>query len=238
MSRSQQHQKVIIAVLVCWQLHTFQDSVDNSSIDKVETSLEWQEYFSQFRDITDALPCHIHLPVCLLIMDPHNRAPKKNRSHGNKVLLQNTTNLIQRPCYHWGCPCQHPAGNWTTQRPPDHRKEMQTAVVWSCLPFIRSGQNHLARQSERGKKTRQTEEEMGRQHQGMDRPGLPSPRGQRRTAKNGGNWLWNHLRCPNDPRSEGIDDDDDDDDELVVPSHLQLQHSDSAGGPSLSLLAK
>ena len=32
-----------------------------------------------------------------------------------------------------------------------------------CLPFIRSGQNHLARHSERGKKTRQTEEEVGRQ---------------------------------------------------------------------------
>ena len=30
---------------------------------------------------------------------------------------------------------------------------MQTAVVWSCLPLIRSGQNHLARHSERGKKT-------------------------------------------------------------------------------------
>ena len=54
--------------------------------------------------------------------------------------------------------------------PPDHRKETQTAVVWSCLPFIRSGQNHFARHSERGKKTRQTEEEVGTQHQGMDRP--------------------------------------------------------------------
>ena len=31
-------------------------------------------------------------------------------------------------------------------------------------PFIRSGQNHLARHSERGKKTRQTKEEVGRQH--------------------------------------------------------------------------
>ena len=40
------------------------------------------------------------------------------------------------------------------------------------LPFIRSGQNHLARYSERGKKTRQTEEEVRRQHQGMDRPGV------------------------------------------------------------------
>ena len=35
-------------------------------------------------------------------------------------------------------------------------------MVWSCLLFIRSGQNHLARHSEWGKKTRQTEEEVGR----------------------------------------------------------------------------
>ena len=46
------------------------------------------------------------------------------------------------------------------------------AVVWSCLPFIRSGQKNLARHSERGRKTRRTEEEIGRQHQGMDRPGV------------------------------------------------------------------
>ena len=71
-----------------------------------------------------------------------------------------------------GSPCQDPAGSWTTRRPPDDHKETQTAVVWSCLPFIRSGQNHLARQNERGKKTRQTEEEVGRQHQEMDRPGV------------------------------------------------------------------
>ena len=45
-------------------------------------------------------------------------------------------------------------------------------MVWSCIQFIRSGQNHLARHSERGKKTRQTEEEVGRQHQGMDRSGV------------------------------------------------------------------
>ena len=45
-------------------------------------------------------------------------------------------------------------------------------MVWSCFPFIRSGQNHLARHSERGKKTRWTKEEVGRQHQGMERPGV------------------------------------------------------------------
>ena len=51
-------------------------------------------------------------------------------------------------------------------------KRRKLAVVWSCLPFNRSGQNHLARHSERGKKTRQTEGKVGRQHQEMDRPGV------------------------------------------------------------------
>ena len=32
------------------------------------------------------LPCHIHLSVCLRIINSHSRAPKKNTSHGNKVL--------------------------------------------------------------------------------------------------------------------------------------------------------
>ena len=105
-------------------------------------------------------------------MDPHSRAPKKNTSHGNEVLPQDTTHLIQRPCYQRGSLCQDPAGNWTTRRHPDDRKETQTAVVWSCFPFIRSDQNHLARHSEREKKIRQTEEEVGRQHQGMDRRGV------------------------------------------------------------------
>ena len=81
----------------------------------------------------------------------------------------------------------------------DYRKETQTAVVWSCLPIIMSSQNHLARHSEREKKTRQTEEEVGRQHQGLDRPGArQSPRGQWKQGENGGNWLRNHLWCPND----------------------------------------
>ena len=88
------------------------------------------------------------------------------------MLPQDTTHLVQRPCYQRGSPCQDPAGNLTTRRPPDDRKETQIAVVWSCFPFIRSGQNHLARHSERGKKTRQTEEDVGRHHQGMDRPGV------------------------------------------------------------------
>ena len=41
--------------------------------------------------------------------------------------------------------------------------------------------NNLARHSERGKKTRRTKEEVGRQQQGMDRPGVrqvPEGRGE------------------------------------------------------------
>ena len=118
-------------------------------------------------------------------MDPHSRAPKKNTSHGNEVLPQDTTHLIQRPCYQRGSSCQDPTGNRTTRRPPDHRIERQTAVVLSCLPFTRSGQNHLiGRHSERGKKTRQSEEEVGRQHQGMDRHGVRQvPEGSRNRRK-------------------------------------------------------
>ena len=43
-------------------------------------------------------------------------------------------------------------------------------VMSPAHQLIRWLQNHLARHSERGKKTRQTEEEVGRQHQEMDRP--------------------------------------------------------------------
>ena len=60
-------------------------------------------------------------------MDPHSRAPKKNTSHGNEVLPQDTTHLIRRPFYQRGSLCQDPADNWTTRRSPDHHKETQTA---------------------------------------------------------------------------------------------------------------
>ena len=47
-------------------------------------------------------------------------------------------------------------------------------LQWYGHVFRSSGlaKNHLARHSERGKKTRQTEEEVGRHHQEMDRPGV------------------------------------------------------------------
>ena len=71
----------------------------------------------------------------------------------------------------------------------------------SCLPFIRSVQNHLARHSESGKKTRQTEQEVWEDNI-REWTGLQFAKSQRavENRENGGNWLRSHLWCPNDPR--------------------------------------
>ena len=56
-------------------------------------------------------------------------------------------------------------------------------------PVHQVHQNHLARRNERGKKTRQTEEEVGRQHQGMDRSGVlqvPEGSGEQRKTEDTG----------------------------------------------------
>ena len=58
---------------------------------------------------------------------------------------------------------------------------------------IRSGQSHLARHSDRRKKTGQMEEEVERTSGNGQAWSLASPRGQWRTGENGGNWLQNHL---------------------------------------------
>ena len=105
-------------------------------------------------------------------MDPYSRAIKKNTSRGNELLPQDTTHLIQGPCYQRGIPCQDPGGNWTTRRLPDDRKEDANCSGMVMSPVHQVWPNHLAGHSARGQKTRQIEEEVGRQHQGMDRPGV------------------------------------------------------------------
>ena len=118
----------------------------------------------------------------------HCRTAKKNTSHENEALPKDMRHLIQRPCYQRGSLCQDPEGIQTIGRPPDSRKETRTEVVWTCLQFVRSDQNHLARHSERGKKRRQTEKEVGRQRQGMDRPRVQVPEGsgeQRKMEESG-----------------------------------------------------
>ena len=63
------------------------------SFDKVQTSYDWQEHFSQFHDITDALPCQSHLLRWMWFMNAHSVAPKIITDYGNQVLVQDTTHL-------------------------------------------------------------------------------------------------------------------------------------------------
>ena len=179
---------------------TLQDSTDNNSIDKVQSSLEWQEYFSQFQDTSDTLPCHIHLLVCLCIVDPHSRAPKKNTSHGNEVLPQDITHLIQRPCSQTSKSVPYPAGNRTTRRPPEHRKVTQTSVL-RTYPVHQVWQNPFCKTQWKGEEDKADRKWGGKTTSGNGHAWSSSiPSGQWRTEENGRNWLWNHLWCPNDPR--------------------------------------
>ena len=73
-----------------------QESTDNSSIDKVENSLEWQKYFSQPQETTDEFYCHIHLTVCLWIMDLHSRKSETELTASvleKKKKIQNTQKI-------------------------------------------------------------------------------------------------------------------------------------------------
>ena len=166
-----------------------------SSVDKAETSLEWQEYFSQLQDTNDALPCHIHLPVCLWIMDPHSRSAKKNTNHWNEVLPQNIRHLIQRPCNQRGSPCQHPAGNRTTRRPPDLVKRRNCSGM-DMSPVHRVWPKPSCKAQWKGEEDKADSERSGKTWGNGQARSSPSPRRQWRTGENGGNWLWNHLWCP------------------------------------------
>ena len=104
--------------------------------------------------------------------------------YGQEVLPQDTMHLIQRPRYQWGSPCQNPAGKRTTQRPPDYCEETQTAVVWSCIPFIRSGQKPSCKARWKGKEDKADRWRGGKTTSGNGQAwSSPSPRGQWKTGK-------------------------------------------------------
>ena len=132
-------------------------------------------------------------------MDPHSRAPKKNTGHGNEVLPQDTTHLIQRPHVTNEEVC---AKIQQAIRPhKDLTIIKRCKLQWYGLVFRSSG---LAKSILQG--TVKGGRRPGRQRKRWEdniRDGQawssPSPGGQWRTGKNGRNWLRNHLWCPNDP---------------------------------------
>ena len=146
------------------------------------------------------------LGYAIHFLDPHSRAPKKYTSHGNEVLQQYTTHLIQRPLLptRKSVPRSSRQLDHTKTSWPSLRDTICSGMVMS--PVHQVSQNRFARRSERGEKRRQTEEEVGRQpHQWMDRPRVRQvPEALENMGGIGGNWLQNHLWCPNDLRDSGI----------------------------------
>ena len=130
---------------------------------------------------------HIHLPVCLWIMDPHRRAPKKNMSHGNEMLLQDTMHRMQKDPFTNKVVCAKiqqaigPHKDLTIVK----RHKLQWYRHISCSSGLaKSILQGTVKEGRRGRKT------TSGNGQAWSSPG---PRGQWRTEKNGGNWLGNHL---------------------------------------------
>ena len=72
-------------------------------------------------------------------------------------------------------------------------------------PIHQSGQNHLARHSERGKKTKADRGRGWKMTSGnVQAWSLPSPRGQWRTGENGENWLQIMCGAPTTPAFNGL----------------------------------
>ena len=71
-------------------------------------------------------------------------------------------------------------------------------MVWPCFKVFWFSKDNPTGHSERKKKKRQTEEEVGRQYQRVDRMTLPSQLGQLKTGQNGKGLLRIHLWCPDD----------------------------------------
>ena len=105
-------------------------------------------------------------------MDRHSRAPKKKTSHGNEVLPQDTTYLLQRPRYQPGSLYYDPAINRTTQRPLTivKRRKLKWYGHVSRSPGL--DKTTLQGKVKGGRRQGRQEEKVGRQHQGMDRPGV------------------------------------------------------------------
>ena len=122
----------------------------------------------------------------LVNLGPSRRAPKKNTSHGNEVLRISYKDHVtnEEVCA-------------KIQQTIGPHEDLLTIVKRRKLQWY----GHVSRSSgvaktilqgtvKGGKKKRQTEEEVERQYQGMDRPGLRQvPEGSREPGKNGGNLL-------------------------------------------------
>ena len=71
-------------------------------------------------------------------------------------------------------------------------------MVWPRFKVFWFSKDNPTGHSERTKEKRQTEEEMGRQYQRVDRNGLSAQLGRLKTGQDGTELLRTHLWCPDD----------------------------------------
>ena len=141
--------------------------------------------------------------ACLRIRHPHSTAAKKNTSHGNEMLPQDTNYASHKKIMlptRGSVPrssrqLDHTKTSWPSQRDTNCCDMDMFPVhhVWpkpSCKVQLKGGEDKADRR--RGGKTTSGNGQAWSSQ---------NPRGQWRTDKNGGNWLRSHLLCPNDPRS-------------------------------------
>ena len=116
------------------------------------------------KHIYSSIHTYMHLPVCLWVMDPHSRAPRRIQaiemrcyrkmlhiSYRDHVTNEEVCAKIQ-------------------QAIRSHEDPNCNGMVMSLVHLV--WPKPSCRHNERGKKTRQTEEEAGRHRQGTDRPGV------------------------------------------------------------------
>ena len=126
----------------------------------------------------------------------HSRAHKKNTGHGNEVLPQDTTHLIQQVTNEEvRAKIQQAIG-------PHEDLIKRCKLQWYGHVSHSSGPAKIILQGTvKGEKDKADRGRGGKTTSGKGQAwSSASPRGQWRTGKNGENWLQNHLWCPNDPR--------------------------------------
>ena len=98
--------------------------------------------------------------------------------------------------YDWCAPLSHPSSCMLVNHGPSRQSSKEEYKPWKWGAATRCRASHTKKMlptrksvPRYGKKTRQTEEEMGRQHQEMDRPGVhqvPEGSGEQRKMKETG----------------------------------------------------
>ena len=86
----------------------------------------------------------------------------ERRIQADEMLEETSEYFLQRPCDERGGSQQNPECNWSAWWSPNHGKEKETQMVWPHLKILGHGEDNSGGDSERSKKERTTEEEMGR----------------------------------------------------------------------------